>query len=585
MFNLKRQMNEEAIYKFRSVKGQYMRIWYEDIAICEGDFPCENSNTILYTGKKEWILLKPTTKYRIKIEGCLKNVWIGKVILRDEALKLTNEIPQSLTETGNIENVYMIYARCKASMRLLDPHMRDWVNNFPFEKNDIVSIKAVAGSGKTTTLLKLAQENSDKKILYLAFNKALANEVRLKRNKMAKNLEPYTFDAFIRKCFIDKFPNKGFPIKFLTTYTFGEEYPWFQRKPARMKKTFITKFNEFCKDIKYNEIHEFMNEMHPTASSFTKKHLIKMWIHAKQNKLMTFDGLRKLAFVQHWFKDYLDAKYDMIFIDEAQDFDPVMLEILLKDSTIPKVFVGDPRQAIYEWRGAINAFKKLPDYTNTIEFYTTWRIGEPACDKIRCKFTDCWMIAGNKNETLLHQDKEPDDKYDYLFRSWRYLLQTAATKQNVWINDYYKKIEFIKRLHKKLQKYPLSEEEKVEFEDDLPNFLLSLSSYELEKLIADIEKNSVPKKLAMCCMYTIHSYKGMENNNIRVFNDIDHEEEENIYYVALTRGIKNIYLDSPPEDAYENKKQFVAPNTMMPANFRWISSKKKRHWKKGKELY
>jgi superfamily I DNA/RNA helicase len=568
-------MNEEMSYKILPVKNQYMRIWYGDIAICETDFPCEHSNAILYTGKKEWILLNSPTKYRIKIEGCLKNVWIGKVIFRDEAIKLTNAIIPSLTEIGNIEEVYMIYARCKASMHLLDPHMRDYVNNFPFEKNDIVSIKAVAGSGKTTTLLKLAQENSDKKILYLAFNKALANEVRLKRNKIAKNLQPYTFDAFIRQCFINKFPNKGFPIKFLNTFTFGEEYPWFQKKPARMKKTFISKFNTFCKNIKYNEMYEFMNELYPTASPFTKRQLIKMWHHTKQNKLMTFDGLRKLALVQHWFKDYLDTNYDMIFIDEAQDFDPVMLEILLKDSTIPKVFVGDPRQAIYEWRGAINAFEKLPEHTNTVEFYTTWRIGEPACDKIRCKFKDCWMIAGNKNETLLHHDKEPDDKYDYLFRSWRYLLQIAATKQNVWVNDYYKKIEFIKRLHKKLQKYPLSEEEKAEFEDDLPNFLLSLSSYELEKLIADIEKNSVPKKCAMCCMYTIHSYKGMENDNIRVFNDIDHEEEENIYYVALTRGIKNIYLDSPPED--ENKKQ----STMMPANFRRTSSKKKRCLKKG----
>jgi superfamily I DNA/RNA helicase len=578
LFNSKRLMNcknEETIYKILPVKNQYMRIWYGDIAICETDFPCEYSKAILYTGKKEWILLNSPTKYRIKIEGCLKNVWIGKVIFRDEAIKLTNAIIPSLTEIGNIEEVYMIYARCKASMHLLDPHMRDYVNNFPFEKNDIVSIKAVAGSGKTTTLLKLAQENSDKKILYLAFNKALANEVRLKRNKIAKNLQPYTFDAFIRQCFINKFPNKGFPIKFLNTFTFGEEYPWFQKKPARMKKTFISKFNTFCKNIKYNEMYEFMNELYPTASPFTKRQLIKMWHHTKQNKLMTFDGLRKLALVQHWFKDYLDTNYDMIFIDEAQDFDPVMLEILLKDSTIPKVFVGDPRQAIYEWRGAINAFEKLPEHTNTVEFYTTWRIGEPACDKIRCKFKDCWMIAGNKNETLLHHDKEPDDKYDYLFRSWRYLLQIAATKQNVWVNDYYKKIEFIKRLHKKLQKYPLSEEEKAEFEDDLPNFLLSLSSYELEKLIADIEKNSVPKKCAMCCMYTIHSYKGMENDNIRVFNDIDHEEEENIYYVALTRGIKNIYLDSPPED--ENKKQ----STMMPVNFRRTSSKKKRCLKKG----
>ena len=589
-FNSKRLMDEEApTYKYLSVKDQYIRIWYEDIAICEiqADFPCDDSNAILYTGKKEWILLKSTKQYRIEIEGCLKDVWIGKVIFRDEAIKLTNAITPSLTETGNIEEVYIIYARCKASMHFLDPYMRDYINNFPFEKGDIVSIKAVAGSGKTTTLLKLAQANPEKKILYLAFNKALANEVRIKRNKMAKNLHPYTFDAFIRQCFINKFPKKDFNIKFLTTFTFGEEYTWFQNKPARMKKTFIAKFNKFCKDIKYNEMHEFMNELYPTASPFTKKQLIKMWLHTQQNKLITFDGLRKMALVQHWFKDYLDANYDMIFIDEAQDFDPVMLEILLKDSTIPKVFVGDPRQAIYEWRGAINAFKRLPDDNYTVEFYKTWRIGEPACDIIRRKFKDCWMIAGNKNETQLHYDKEPNDKYDYLFRSWRYLLQTAIQKKNIWINDYYNKIAFIKRLHKKLQRYPLTEEEKAEFEDDLPNFLLGLSSHELEELINSVENNCVPKESAMCRMYTIHSYKGKENNNIRVFNDIDHEEEENIYYVALTRGIDNIYIDSPPDDSSceDNKRDMSAEtNTMMPANFRWTSSKKKKRWKKGKEV-
>jgi hypothetical protein len=542
-------MDKKVIYKLIAVKDQFIRIWYDDIAICEvlSDFPCDDSNAILYTGKKEWILLKSTKKYKIQVEGCLKTVWIGKVILRDRAVKLTNEITSSLTESENIEEVYMIYARCKASMHFLDPYMRDYINNFPFEKNDIVSIKAVAGSGKTTTLLKLAHENSDKKILYLAFNKALTNEVRLKCNKMAKNLYPYTFDAFIRKGFMNKFPNKNFNIKFLTTYTFGKEYPWFQNKPARMKKTFIAKFNKFCKNIKYNEMYKFIDEKYPKASSFTKKQLIKMWEHTKQNKLITFDGLRKLALVQHWFKDYLDANYDMIFIDEAQDFDPVMLEILLKDSTIPKVFVGDPRQAIYEWRGAINAFEILPEENYTVEFYTTWRIGEPACDIIRNKFTNCWMIAGNKNTTQLHYNKEPNSKYDYLFRSWRYLLQTAVDKKNIWINDYYNKIEFIKRLHKKLQRYPLTEEEKCEFEDDLPNFLLSLSSSQLEELINTVENNSVPKESAMCCFYTVHSYKGKENNNIRIFNDIDHEEEENIYYVALTRGIDNIYIDSPPE--------------------------------------
>ena len=43
----------------------------------------------------------------------------------------------------------------------------------------------------------------------------------------------------------------------------------------------------------------------------------------------------------------------MIFIDESQDFDSVMLKILLDDTNIPKLFVGDTKQAIYEWKGCI----------------------------------------------------------------------------------------------------------------------------------------------------------------------------------------------------------------------------------------
>jgi len=45
-------------------------------------------------------------------------------------------------------------------------------------------------------------------------------------------------------------------------------------------------------------------------------------------------------------------------------------------------------------------------------------------------------------------------------------------------------------------------------------------------------------------MYTIHSYKGLEDDIIRIYNDIDIIKEQNLYYVALTRGKKNIILDS-----------------------------------------
>ena len=119
---------------------------------------------------------------------------------------------------------------------------------------------------------------------------------------------------------------------------------------------------------------------------------------------------------------------------------------------------------------------------------------------------------------------------------------------NIWINDFNKKKPTIKKLHESLQKFGLNEEDKAKYEDDLPNFLLKLDEYELNELISNIERNLVSKSKAMCRMYTIHAYKGMENNNIRVFNDIDHDEEQNIYYVALTRGKQNIYLNDVPRD-------------------------------------
>ena len=92
----------------------------------------------------------------------------------------------------------------------------------------------------------------------------------------------------------------------------------------------------------------------------TNKQLLKMlWEKSLNYDLITLDSIRKLTEINHWCKGYIDKHYDMIFIDESQDFDNLMLKVLLEDTTIPKLFVGDTKQAIYEWRGCINAFDKL----------------------------------------------------------------------------------------------------------------------------------------------------------------------------------------------------------------------------------
>ena len=143
------------------VSNQYCCIW-DEIAFCEisrweKDIPSCKNDVILDTGKKEWILLTDKRSFYIEIKGVRRNMWIGKPIsaMGKEKLQHREKLPI----------IPIMYARCKKSMEYLDPLIRQYALDIDYEKNKIYAIKAVAGSGKTTTLIKLAEENKDKKII------------------------------------------------------------------------------------------------------------------------------------------------------------------------------------------------------------------------------------------------------------------------------------------------------------------------------------------------------------------------------------------------------------------------------------
>ena len=488
--------------------------------------------------------------YRIEVGEVERDVLIG-VVKEDD------------TPGPVMERVKIIYARCEKSMKLLDPFYRDYIQRIKFKPNKITAVKAVAGGGKTTLLLNLAKKNKDKRILYIAFNKCLITEIKdkLKRQGIS-NLAPRTFDALVYNSIRGHF-NMEYPtIQDINPFTLAQQVEWFDRKPFKLKKNYCYKFLDFCRSrtaINEGDIHEEINTMFP--KEFERKIIRELWDKTASGEFLTFDGMRKLVAVRHLMKDIIDTQYDYIFIDEAQDFDPIMLNIVLNDITLPKLFVGDPKQAIYEWKGSINAFENLPpSKTTTIELYTTFRLGQPACRWLS-KETNSWITPyddtkrtdiyckgvmysedddNNEDKIKKHKIVEP---YVYLFRTWKGLLQTAQKTKKIWIYDYNKKIIAIRKLHEKLQKFTLTDEEKGEFEDDLPAFLMNLSKYELQEMEDDIELNLTTEDGANVKMITIHSYKGMENDVIRVYNDIDIKNEPNLYYVALTRGINDIHID------------------------------------------
>lgn len=516
--------------------------WREAVKYCE-------NNVFLYTGFKEWLWLTDRESYYLEIEGKLRHVWIifkSDICIYKDVLEntcLDNIISEegrkmfqdNYSKQNNIEHCKICYARCKQSMYLLDEIHRRYLDKYNFKKNDIVAVKSVAGSGKTTTLLELSKINKTKKILYLAFNKNLITEIQTKIKKQnITNLFPKTFDSLMRNiyCHHKDNPHK---IDDLRPNTLHLKITWFQNKNWRIKKQCIQYITKFCRQTEHTSIDEYCIDKFGKSMPLLKM----IWEKILKSYIITFDSIRKLVQINHWAKNYIDKNYDMIFIDEAQDFDGLMLDILLNDTTIPKVFVGDPLQAIYQWRGSINAFNKLPDNTDFLEFYSTFRVGNPACDRIRALFDKCWMISKSKNTTYFDKDFSDCQQYVYLFRSWKFLLLTAQEQENIYIYGYDEKEKGIISLHEKLLKYSLSEEEKQEMEDDLPSFLLSYSSYQLHELLKNVKNNIVTKEKATCLMYTVHSFKGCEHNNVKLCEDIT-EDEENLLYVALTRGLKKI---------------------------------------------
>ena len=539
--------------KIYNVENSFVkRVKVGNLIVCEALEDISGENIFLFTGRKDWIQLKDTTIYTIQIKGQIRTVRIGKCCSFSIVLKNNNVFTDEgiLFFSGieeRVKRVQTIYARCEKSMYFLDDIHRNYINKHKFLTNDVVAIKSVAGSGKTTTLLTLSKIHTDKRILYLAFNKSLITEIKSKVSKEnIKNLFPRTFDSLLYELYSNvnlQPPN----IADLRPQFLHKTLPWFTIKFFTVKKFCCSHFSKFCNDPDSKDMIEYCKK---NFGNVKKPLLEKMWNSVLNNELTTFESIRKQAYNDNWF-ERLDMKYDMIMVDETQDFDLVMLKLLLEQTTIPKLFVGDPMQSIYQFRGCINAFDYLPKKEAlVIEFYSTFRVGEPVCSKIRNMFDDCWMISKSKNETHFTESFNCDDKYTHIFRTWKALLMTAETTPQVYIYNYEKKVDDIRKLHKKLIANPNSMNDDM-FEDDLPLFLKSLSLDDLNKLLKNISRNVVGLDECRIKMSTVHSYKGMEDDNITIDNDLKEIEKwdngnsvvnDNVYYVALTRAMCRLKL-------------------------------------------
>lgn len=243
------------------------------------------------------------------------------------------------------------------------------------EKNGIVD--AVAGSGKTSTIIHGMGLLECDSVVYLVFNKK--NQVEAQTRLKGTKVQAYTFNAYGMKAL----PRTKWSVngdKAWDVWRVLRDEIRLSKEDDRLYGSFAVKMISLarsaaigisCPDepevwMELAEHHDHypqgdLAEME-RAIELSRKLLARMIEVARTHNEIDFDEMLYLPLLADFGGKIPRPKW--IFVDEAQDLSPVQVEFVARmmgakpgqpipaNSSQRCMFVGDPWQAIYGWRGA-----------------------------------------------------------------------------------------------------------------------------------------------------------------------------------------------------------------------------------------
>ena len=235
-------------------------------------------------------------------------------------------------------------------------------------RSEALRVIAFAGTGKTATLRAYAKARPDRRILYLAFNRAVAQEAQA---TFPGNVACLTIHA-------------------LAYRSVGWQYRHKLRASLRANQAAaaLGLSTTSAKDLALagralQALQHYLSSASGDLASFAAGHpglyhpdvilaAERLWelmrATADARIPMLHDGYLKLYQLSR-----PRLPWDLILLDEAQDTNPVTLEIL-RDQTCARVFVGDPHQQIYQFRHACNAMAD-PSLQDQLVLSQSFRFG------------------------------------------------------------------------------------------------------------------------------------------------------------------------------------------------------------------
>lgn len=292
-----------------------------------------------------------------------------------------------------------------------------------------VSVKAFAGTGKTSTQVLIAETLKALRprdyLTYFAYNRAMADEAMA---RFPANTSVSTAHAMAARAKIHGKPVQDLYMKRLVMGAglknlrdrIAEDLrqdvdrvrPWFPKEYTAISAIMGTLQNFLQSDArtvapKHASLEHalYVKDLQDVASAhaFTKavsESAQSLWNRMQSDRQfpVTHD-----VYLKAWEMDGDFSGRDLVLFDEAQDANPVMISVLKKMHAAGSqvVLVGDPHQAIYGWRGAVDAMHAFPDFTQ-LSLTESWRFGQNIADKAQT-----FLNAAGEKQILKGRNPNP----------------------------------------------------------------------------------------------------------------------------------------------------------------------------------
>ena len=281
-----------------------------------------------------------------------------------------------------------------------------------------IAISATAGAGKSQTIIECCKRTSPgKKVLFMAFNKSIAEELKL---KVPENIEVNTFHSKGLKVL---FYNFSFKMKLSENKCFQlarkvldiKEIPYKQQMRYLFELQDIwnaIRMNllvDYERDIPYICIEkdiEFRDRMIQDIQKIEFE-WSKSALKINGNKEFQMDFTDMLWLPYTLLNDENFPKYDVVFLDEVQDQNTLQRE-LTQQFVKPKfgrlISVGDEKQCIYQFSGSsISNFRLLQNLPNTVvlPLDVTYRCAKRIVEEAKTVFSNGIEYAPNATEGLV----------------------------------------------------------------------------------------------------------------------------------------------------------------------------------------